>query len=116
MKNHELIDKPLCNWRVREECSVGGKCNSENVVYKTTIFTMENRKDIKMYFGISTGNWKLSHYTPKHSFSNPSLRNQTALSKLFWRLKDSGLTPLVRWILLKDQPPQVISEVDIISV
>ena len=34
-------------------------------------------------------------------FSNPSLRNQMALSKWFWKLKDSGLTPLVRWNLIK---------------
>ena len=41
------LSKPLRNCRVREECSVGGKCNSENVVYKATIFPIENRKDIK---------------------------------------------------------------------
>ena len=41
---------------VREECPVGGKCNSENVVYKATIFPMENRKDIKIYFEIYVGN------------------------------------------------------------
>ena len=62
---------------------------------------MENRKDIKIYFGISAGNWKQRIYNHRHSFSNPSLRNQTALSKWFRRLKDSSLTLFVRWNFIK---------------
>ena len=103
------LSKLLCNCMVREECPVGSKCNSENVAYKATIFPMKNRKDIKIYFRISSGNWKQRLYSHRHSFSHPSLRNQTVLSEWFWRLKLYG-------ILLKDPPPQVISEVDVISV
>ena len=62
---------------------------------------MENRKDIKIYFGISAGNWKQRLYSHWHSFSNPSLGNQTALSKWFWRLKDSSHTSLVWWNFIK---------------
>ena len=57
--NRQGLCKPLCNCRVREECPVGDKCNSGNVVYKAMIFLIENRKDIKIYFGISAGNWKV---------------------------------------------------------
>ena len=67
-------------------------------MHKAIIFPMENRKDIKIYFGISAGYWKQRFYNHRHSFSNPSLRNQTALSKWFWRLKDKDLTLLVRFI------------------
>ena len=95
------LSKPLCNCRVREECPAGCKWNSENVVSKETIFAMENRNDIKIHFGISVGNWKQRLYSQRHYFSNLSLSNETALSKWFWRLKDSGLTPLVRWNFIK---------------
>ena len=37
---------------------VGGKFNSGKIVYRATIFPMENRKDMKIYFGISVENWK----------------------------------------------------------
>ena len=77
---------------------VDGKCNSEN---EGNHFPNENRKDIKIYFRIFAGNWKQRFYSHRHSFSNPSLRNQTALSNWFWRLKDNGLTPLVRWNFIK---------------
>ena len=75
------LSKPLCNCSVKGESPDGGKCNSKNLVYKATFFPMENRKDIEIYFGISAGNWKQKLYNHRHSFSNPSLRNQTALSK-----------------------------------
>ena len=32
-------------------------------------------------------------YNHKHSFSNPRFRNQTALTKHFWNIKDQELTP-----------------------
>ena len=47
------LSKLSCNCRVREECPVGDECNSENVVYKATIFTMENRKDKNILWNFS---------------------------------------------------------------
>ena len=92
--DRQSLSKPLCNCRVKEKCPACGKCNSENVVSKATIFPMENGKDIKIFFGISAGNWKQRLYNHRHSFL-------TAFSKWFWRLKDCGLTPLVIWNFIK---------------
>ena len=61
--DRQILSEQLCNCWVREECSVGGKCNSENVVCKAAIFPMENRKNIKIYFGFSAGNWKQRLYS-----------------------------------------------------
>ena len=36
-----------------------------------------------------------------HSFSHKRLKNQTALSKHFSRLKNKGLTPEIQWSILK---------------
>ena len=36
----------------------GGKCNFENVMYKATIFLMENRKDIKKLLWNFWRKWK----------------------------------------------------------
>ena len=81
-----------------EECPLGGWCNSKNVVYQACISPMEHNNDgERIYTGISAGNWKQGLYNHRHSFSNPRLRNQFALSKYFWTLKDQGLTPKVKW-------------------
>ena len=53
-----------------------GRCITENVVYQANIFPIENIKDKKIYIRI--GN---KFYNDRHSFSNPSLRNQAALSR-----------------------------------
>ena len=58
---------------------------------------MEHNNDgERVYIDISAGNWKQGLYNHRHSFSNSWLRNQTALSKYFWNLKDQGLTPQIK--------------------
>ena len=51
--------------------------------------------------GISAGNRKQRWYSHRHPFSNPKLRYQTALSKYFWGLKDQGLSPQIKWKILR---------------
>ena len=67
-----------------------GLCNSEKVIYQATIFLIENRKEESVYIENSAENWKQRFYNHKHTFSNSLLRNQTALSRWFWRLRERG--------------------------
>ena len=98
IKNGGRPDVASCNCRSKGECPLGRRCNSRNVVYQACISPMEHNNDgERVYIGISAEYWKQRLYNHRHSFSNPRLRNQTALSKYFWNLKDQGLTP----------PPQV---------
>ena len=93
---NELITRDR-NYRNKEECPLGGRCNSRNVVYQACISPMEQQRGGEgVYIGISAGNWKQRWYNHKHSFSNPKLRYQTALWKYFWGLKDQGLSPQIK--------------------
>ena len=76
---------------------LGGQCNSKSIIYEACISPMEHNGGEWIYIGISVGNWKQRLYNHGHSFSNLQLRNQTALSKYFWNLKDWGLTPQIKW-------------------
>ena len=50
-------DVGSCNCRNKEECILGGRCNSRNVVYQACISPMEQQKDgERVYIGISAGN------------------------------------------------------------
>ena len=80
---------------------MNGMCNLKNVVYQATIFPKENIKNKKNYIRISSVRWKLGYNKHIHSFSHECLRNQTALSKHFWKLKNIGLTPKIQWRILK---------------
>ena len=56
-----------------------------------------NNDEERFYMDISAGNWKQGLNNYRFSFTNLRLRNQTALSKYFWNLKDSGLTSQIKW-------------------
>ena len=79
-----------------------GLCNVETVVYQGIIFPKENVKNTKKtYIGISSTKWKLRFNNNKHSFSHEDLKNQIALPKYFWKLKNKGSTPEIQWNILK---------------
>ena len=91
-----------CNCSNKEECPLGERCNSRNVVYLECISPMEEQRGgERVYIGISAGNWKQRCYNHKHSFSNPKLRYQTALSKYFWGLKNQGLSLQIKWKIIR---------------
>ena len=77
-----------CNCRNKEECPLGGKCNVENIVYQINIPRKEDKLNSKAYIGISSLNWKLSHYNNRQSFNNPLLKNQIPLSKYNGKRKE----------------------------
>ena len=78
-------------------------CNLENVVYQTNIFPKGNFNE-KAYIGVSLLKWKFKYYNHTQSFNNPLLRNQTAVSKYFWKLEDYWLTIIINWKLFKKIP------------
>ena len=90
-----------CNCRTKEDCPMGRRRKSENVVYQSNIFPMENSNDVKVYIGISTGNWKQGSYNHRHSFTYQLLKNQTALLKWFWNLREHRLAPQIKWKFIK---------------
>ncbi len=46
-----------CNCRNKEECPLGARCTTRNVVYQACISPMERQKDgERVYIGISVGN------------------------------------------------------------
>ena len=55
----------------------------------------------KFIFGIPLVRWKLGYNNHIHLFSHEHLRNQTALSKHVWKLKNMGLTLKIQWKILK---------------
>ena len=90
---------------------MNGLCNSDNVVYQAIIYPKENINDKKCYIGISSTNFKIRYGNHKFSFSHEHQKNQTALSKHYWRLKVKGLTRKYNGPYWKDLVPQNLSKV-----
>ena len=66
-------DEVFCNYRRKGECTLGGRCNSKNVVYRAFIPTPieYNNDGERVYIGISAGNWKRGLYNHRYSFFSP---------------------------------------------
>ena len=81
---------------------MNGLYNLNNAVYQGLIYPKENIKDKKKtYIGISSTKWKIRYVNHKYSFSHEHLKDHTALSKHSWSLKNKGLTPAIKWSILK---------------
>ena len=85
------------NCKSRSDCPMNGLWNLDNVVYQGIIYPKEDINDRKTYIAISSTKWKIRYGNHKYSFSHEHLRNQTALSKHFWGVKNKGLTPEIQW-------------------
>ena len=99
--NNNDNKKIECNCKSRSDCPMNGFCNLDNVVYQAIIYPKEDMNDRKSYIGISSTKWKIRYGNHKFSFSHEHLKNQTALSKYYWGLKNKGLTPDIQWSILK---------------
>ena len=73
----------------------------DNVVYQAILYPKGDINDRKSHIGISSTNWKVRYGNHKISFSHEHQKNQTALSKHYWGLKNKGLTPDIQWSILK---------------
>ena len=88
------------NCKTKIDCPMNGMCNLKNLEYQATIYPKENVKDLKKYVGISLVMWHFRYKNYINSFTYERLKNQTALSKHFWKLKNMGLTPKIQWKML----------------
>ena len=59
-------------------------------------------------------NWKFRYYNHLQSFKNPTLKNQTALSRYYRDLIELRLTHIIIWKIIKNPPQQTVYMVSVI--
>ena len=92
-QKHDATDKK-CNCRIKDKCPLGGKCLNKDIVYKASVKTDNN---LKIYFGLSEGEFKTRFNNHKMSFKNSNYAKSTELSKYIWNLKDRDQPFDIRW-------------------
>ena len=93
-----------CNCRKPADCPMAGNCLKESVVYQATVITEDNKPD-QTYVGLTENSFKTRFTNHKASFTNPSKRLNTELSKHIWQLKDSKTDFRISWKILKHATP-----------
>ena len=104
-QTEESENKSTCNCIKKELCPIDQKCLESNIVYEATISSnLGNCK--KTYIGACETTFKLRYANHKKSFCNERYKNDTTLSKEFWRIKKENGTPIISWKIRKRcQPP-----------
>ena len=71
-----------CNCRDKVRSLLEGKCKQECVVYKVEVYSdPNNKRNKKIYFGSTQGDFKTRYYNHKTSFSHEKYRYSTTLPR-----------------------------------
>ena len=95
-KNTKPITQKNCNCRQSKTCPLNGQCQTKGVVYQATVTRHDNNKE-ETYIGLTENTFKIRHNQHTHSFRHDQNRNQTALSKHIWTLKDKNIDYSIKW-------------------
>ena len=89
-----------CNYRVRNECPLDNKCLTPNTVYEARV-TNKTNNDCKRYLGASEIPFKERFRNHTRDFKHKKYEKCTELSMYIWNLKSQGITPIVKWSIVK---------------
>ena len=93
----------LCNYQVKGECPMDGKCLTMDAVYNCHVTSPEPQK---IYFGLAEGKWKQRYYNHKKSFSHKRYSHETTLSSYMWHLKETlDVTLNLKWSVVRCTTP-----------
>ena len=86
--NKKNVATRNCNCRKPADCSMNGDYLKQSVVYQATVSTNDDRPD-QTYVGLTENSFKTRFTNQRASFSTPSKKLSTELSKHICQLKDS---------------------------
>ena len=89
-----------CNCRNKTDCPVQGECKKTSVIYQCDITAPSTPQ--KTYIGLTEREIKVRINEHKATFKNKKYSNSTTLSSYVWELKDNGLTPNLKWSIVKE--------------
>ena len=96
------VEKLECNCRKKNECPLNGDCRTSSIVYKCNI-TAPNHPN-KVYIGLTAQEFKDRLQGHNTTFKHEKYRHSTSLSNYVWSLKDNGITPSLKWSIMKHAP------------
>ena len=82
------INKNMCNCKRKEDCILNNRCPKNEIVYKAEIYTRDDRKDSKIYIGISGTKFKDRLGNHNFSFKHKVAGNNTTLAKELWKIRN----------------------------
>ena len=105
-KGRSTTAKPQssCNCRKPELCPLQGNCLQDAIIYRATVSSGEGDR---FYVGATEQTFKKRYPKHKEALAKKNSKNATSLSNYVWSLRERGITPTVRWEILKKCRPYV---------
>ena len=91
-----------CNCRRGNICPLGGKCLTENVLYKATC-SADREPDME-YIGLTAPEFKFRYNNYTTSFKNEHSGQSTTLKTYYWKMKKERKNPKVSFEILRVVP------------
>ena len=92
--------KRECNCRNREQCPLGNKCLTENIVYEGHITSHPDEVE-RDYRGLCSTTFKARLGVHNEGFNHRQYSKSCELSEYVWELKDNEKTFDIKWKILK---------------
>ena len=83
-----------CNCRKKDSCPLEGKCLSKEIIYKAEVKTQSSAN---VYYGVCATTFKKRFANHKKSLNTQKYKEETALSKFIWELKDQNIQYEIAW-------------------
>ena len=90
------IEENLCSCRRKEDCPVGNKCMTQDVVYQAKVRRLDNNKE-ETYIGLTSNTFKQRWTAHKSSFRLEPHEKDTRLSTYIWKLKRQQVNFELSW-------------------
>ena len=94
-------DTQLCNSINKKQWLLNRQCLIQSIVYQANITANIPGFKEKVYLSISKTTFKVCYVNHKQSFTKQHHKNDTELSKDYWKIKHQNGTPRIKWKVLK---------------
>ena len=89
-----------CNCRKKGSCPLDNKYLTPNIIYEAQI-TRNTNAVYKKYLGAAKISFKERYSNHTRNFKHKRYMTCTELSEYIWNLKNQGITPIVKWKIVK---------------
>ena len=94
-------DTQLCNCTNKKQCPLNRQCLTASIVYQANITTNIHGYKEKVYLGVSKTTFKVCFGNHKKLFTKQLHKNDTELSKEYWKVKQQNRIPRIKWKVLR---------------
>ena len=97
--NRQAIVARTCNCRAPVNCPLDGNCLQNDVLYKGRC--QADGVPVKNYIGLTATTFKVRFANHKTSFNTRKYSQETTLSSYFWKMKDEGRNPAIKFSVIR---------------